>query len=168
WGCAPTPLRPVVICGQTARATIRSLVALPTLPCPLPFAGLTNRRSLLGVDNLISVVLFTLANPATADETFLVADPRPATIEEIFTMLRRALGRRPGLVHVPPNVIRLGLTAVGCGPLWQRIGGEVVVDTGKLEAAGWHPAVDTFSGLAHIRPRQRTRPTARAPGPRAP
>ncbi|HMF39787.1 MAG TPA: NAD-dependent epimerase/dehydratase family protein [Polyangia bacterium] len=151
-----TILRPVVIYGRNARANFRALVRLASLPLPLPFAGLTNRRSLLGVDNLISVVLFTLANPATADETFLVADPRPATIEEIFTMLRHAQGRRPGLIHVPPNVIRLGLTAVGCGPLWQRVGGELVVDTGKLEAAGWHAPVDTYRGLAESLPQRRT------------
>jgi UDP-glucose 4-epimerase len=150
-----TILRPVVIYGPNARANIRSLVRLASLPLPLPFAGLTNRRSLLGVDNLISVVLFALANPATAGETFLVADPRPTTIQEIFTMLRRAQGRRPGLVHVPPNVIRLGLRAVGCGSLWHRIGGELVVDTGKLEAIGWHPPVDTFSGLAEALPQRR-------------
>jgi len=147
-----TILRPVVIYGPNARANIRSLVRLATLPFPLPFAGLTSRRSLVGVDNLISVVLFALANPATAGETFLVADPRPATIPEIFTMLRRAQGRRPGLVHVPPSLIRLGLAAVGCGALWHRIGGELIVDTGKLEAAGWHPPVDTYSGLAQLMP----------------
>ena len=156
-----TILRPVVIYGPNARANIHSLVRLASLPLPLPFAGLTNRRSLLGVDNLISAVLFALANPATAGETFLVADPHPPTIQEIFTMLRRAQGRRPGLIHVPANVIRLGLRAVGCGPLWHRIGGELVVDTGKLEAVGWHPPVDTFSGLAKALPRRRTRAVAR-------
>jgi len=159
-----TILRPVVIYGPNARANIRSLVRLATLPLPLPFAGLTSRRSLLGVDNLISVILFALANPATAGETFLVADPRPATIREIFTMLRRAQGRRPGLVHVPPNVIRLGLAAMGCGPLWHRIGGELVVDTGKLEAAGWHPPVDTYSGLAQSLPYRRGHAVAQVAG----
>jgi nucleoside-diphosphate-sugar epimerase len=159
-----TILRPVVIYGPNARANIRSLVRLAVLPLPLPFAALTSRRSLLGVDNLISVVLFALANPATAGETFLVADPRPTTIQEIFTMLRRAQGRRPGLIHVPPNVIRLGLAAMGCGPLWQRIGGELVVDTGKLEAAGWHPPVDTYSGLAQSLPRRHARVVAQVAG----
>jgi nucleoside-diphosphate-sugar epimerase len=143
-----TILRPVVIYGANARANIRSLVRLASLPLPLPFAALANRRSLLAVDNLISVVLFALADPATAGETFLAADPHPATIAEIFTMLRRAQGRPPGLVHVPPGVIRLGLTAIGCRSLWTRVGGELVVDTGKLTAAGWRPVTDTFRGLA--------------------
>lgn len=150
-----TILRPVVIYGPNARANIRTLVRLASLPLPLPFAGLTSRRSLLAVDNLISVILFALGNTATAGETYLVADLHPTTIREIFTMLRRAQGRRPGLIRVPPQVIRLALMTVGLGPLWDRIGGELVVDTGKLEAAGWHPPVDTFSGLAESMPGHR-------------
>jgi UDP-glucose 4-epimerase len=151
-----TILRPVVIYGPNARANIRSLIRLASLPVPLPFAGLNSRRSLLGVDNLISVILFALENPATAGETYLVADSAPATIKEIFTMLRRAQGRAPGLIYIPANVIRVGLTALGLRSLWDRIGGELVVDTGKLEAIGWRPAVDTYSGLAGILSRSGT------------
>ena len=32
--------------------------------------------------------------------------------------------------------------------VWDRLGGELVVDPGKLLAAGWKPAVETHAGLA--------------------
>jgi len=163
-GVPYTILRPVVIYGPNPRANMRTLVRLALLPLPLPFGGLTSRRSLLGIANLVSVILFALATPATAGEIFLVADPHASTIQEIFTMLRQVQGRRPGLVHIPPNVIRLGLTAIGCRPLWDRIGGELVVDTGKLEAAGWRPPLDTFSGLAEILQQQPTQSNAQLTG----
>ena len=63
-------------------------------------------------------------------------------------MLRRARGRRPGLLWVPPALFRLALTVLGHGYLWERIGDELVVDTGKLEALGWRPVVATYDGLA--------------------
>jgi UDP-glucose 4-epimerase len=131
-----TILRPVVIYGPHARANIRGLVRLASLPLPLPFGGFTNRRSLLAVDNLISAILFVLATPATAGEAFLVADASAPTIRDIFMMIRRAQHRRPRLIHVPPNLIRLGLMAIGARSLWERIGGELIIDTGKLQAAG--------------------------------
>src|SRR5262249_53886685 len=124
----------------------------------------TNRRSLLGVDNLISAILFALAAPATAGEAFLVADPNAPTIREIFIMIRRAQHRRPGLIDVSPNLIRVGLMAIGCKSLWERIGGELTVDTGKLEAAGWRPTIDTFSGLAEVMRQDDPRPAAQAAG----
>jgi UDP-glucose 4-epimerase len=143
-----TILRPVVIYGPNARANIRSLVRFASLPLPLPFAGFTNRRSLLAIENLTSAILFVLKHAATIGETYLVADPCPTTLSEIFTTLRRSWGRPPRLFHVPPRLMRGALSALGRGALWERLGGELVVDTAKLQAAGWHPPLDTDRGLA--------------------
>src|SRR5262249_19199895 len=115
---------------------------------PLPFAAFGNRRSILSVDNLVSAILFALDHPAAAGETFLIADPEPIALRDIFGMLRRPRGPRPGLVHVPPTIPRLALTLVGRRRLWERIGGELVVDTGKFMSLGWRPVVDTDRGLA--------------------
>jgi UDP-glucose 4-epimerase len=143
-----TILRPVVIYGPDAKANIRLLVRLASSPLPLPFAAFDNRRSILGVDNLVSAILFALRTPATMGETYLIADPAPVALRDIFVMLRRARGRRPGLVHVPPALFRVALTMLGQRSLWERIGDELVVDTGKFDSLGWRPAVDTCSGLA--------------------
>jgi nucleoside-diphosphate-sugar epimerase len=143
-----TILRPVVLYGPNAKANIRLLMRLAASPLPLPFAALDNRRSILGVDNLISAILFSLAHPATTGETFLVADRVPVTLGDIFTGLRRAQGRGPGLVAIPPRLLRLALTVLGRRHLWERIGDDLVVDTRKLESLGWRPAVETADGLA--------------------
>jgi UDP-glucose 4-epimerase len=143
-----TILRPVVIYGPDAKANLRLLVRLASSRIPLPFAAFANRRSLLGVDNLVSAILFALDHPGTIGETFLIADPDPVALCDIFRMLRHARGRNPGLVHVPPAFFRRALNLVGLGYLWERIGEELVVDTSKFVSLGWRPAVDTYRGLA--------------------
>ena len=143
-----TIMRPVVIYGPDAKANMRLLVRLASSRLPLPFAAFGNRRSLLGVDNLVSAILFALDHPETIGEMFLIADPDPVALRDLFGMLRRARGRRPGLVPVPPALVRLALTLVGRRSLWERIGDELVVDTGKFASLGWRPAVDTDRGLA--------------------
>ena len=147
-GVPSTIIRPVVIYGPGAKANIRLLIRLASSPFPLPFAAFDNRRSILGVDNLVSAILFALRNPATIGETFLIADPAPVALRDILAMLRLARGRRPGLVYVPPALFRFTLTVLGLRYLWERIGDELVVDTGKFQSLGWRPAVDTFEGLA--------------------
>jgi nucleoside-diphosphate-sugar epimerase len=147
-GVPSTILRPVVMYGPNARANFGLIVRLASLPVPLPFAAFGNRRSILGVDNLVSAVLFALSNPATIGETFLVADAKPVSLRDILTMLRQAQGRRAGLVSIPPKLFQFALTVLGQRPLWERIGDELVVDTRKLESFGWRPAVDTRDGLA--------------------
>jgi hypothetical protein len=58
------------------------------------------------------------------------------------------MGRKPGLVAVPPALLRLALTALGRGANWEQINGALVVDPRKLIAAGWRPEPDTRGALA--------------------
>src|SRR5262249_55621041 len=86
--------------------------------------------------------------PATRNQTYVVADPAPLTIAEIVAALRAGQGRRPGLVPVPPLVLAGPLRALGRASLWERLGGNSVVDPGQLLAGGGRPPTDTRAGLA--------------------
>jgi UDP-glucose 4-epimerase len=142
-----TIMRPVVVYGAHPKGNFKSVLRLAKSPWPLPVGGLNCRRSLLGIDNLLSAILSVLNNPAALGETYLVADPKPVTIRELFTILREAQGRRPWLINVPQKLFRLALMLMNRSHLWERLGDELVVDTTKLEALGWRPAVETYDGL---------------------
>lgn len=145
-----TILRPVAIYGPHPKGNIKTLVRLANSPLLLPFKGFNNRRSLLGIDNLIATILFVLNNQSTVGEKFLIADPVSFTLPDLFTMLRKAQGRKPGMVYVPPIFIRLALWLSGQSRLWKHISGNLVVDTSKLESLGWRPPVETYEGLRAV------------------
>jgi len=126
---------------------MRTLVRLARSSLPLPVASFTSRRSLLGVENLISAIIFALNNPATIGETYLVADSKAMTIGEILTMLRKIQGRSSSTISVPQVIVRLLLIMCGRKDVWVRLSGDLVVDTSKLESVGWRPAIDTYEGL---------------------
>lgn len=158
-----TILRPVAIYGPHPKGNIKRLVQLARSPLPLPFAGFHSRRSLLGIDNLVGAIFFALNNNTTIGEKFLVADSTPLTLPEVFTMLRKAQGRRPGLIYVPPSTIRLALHLLGQRRLWERISEDLIADTSKLELLGWRAAVHAYDGFrsmiaaadsAAVRPRE--------------
>ena len=107
---------------------------------------MSNRRSLLALDNLIAAIIFALNNPATIGETFLVADSGPMTMSEIFTILRKVQGRSLTSINVPQVVMHLLLAMCGRKGLWSRLSGDLVVDTSKLESLGWRPAIGTYEG----------------------
>lgn len=146
-GAPHTILRPTLVYGPGVKGNLAALLKLARSPWPLPFAALDNRRSLTGIDNLIAAIRFASDRPA-ANETYIVADPQPVTPAQIVAMLRRAMGREPGLFPVPPAVFAALLRAAGRGDMWQRLGGELIADPAKLTAAGWRPAVSTTEGLA--------------------
>jgi nucleoside-diphosphate-sugar epimerase len=123
---------------------------LAALPVPLPFGALTARRSLLSLANLAGAIRFVLRHEACASETYVVADPGAITIAEIVTALRHGMGKKPGLIAVPPALLRLALTALGRGANWEQINGALVADARKLVAAGWRPEPDAKRALAEM------------------
>jgi nucleoside-diphosphate-sugar epimerase len=143
-----TILRPVLVYGPGVKGNLRALMRLAAQPIPLPFGALIARRSLVSLTNLASAIRFVLREPACAGETYVVADPEPLTIGEIVTALRRGRGKPPGLVALPPALLRLALTAAGRGANWEQIGGALIADPAKLLAAGWRPDLDTMKALA--------------------
>jgi UDP-glucose 4-epimerase len=117
-------------------------------PWPLPFGLCRNRRSLLARQNLIDAIHFSLQAQATRDQTYIVADPAPLTLAEIVGALRAGCGRSPGLLPIPPVLIALAAKTMGRDEEWQRVGGALVADPGKLLTAGWTPSIETKAGLA--------------------
>ena len=98
YGVPFTILRPVVIYGKGARANVAQLVRAGALAAAAPFGAFGNKRSLLALDNMLSAIRFVLEHPATAGETYIVADPLPVSLAEMIATLRQARGRSPKLV----------------------------------------------------------------------
>lgn len=149
-GVSFTILRPVIVYGAPAKGNVASLLRIARLPVPLPFGSFRNRRSFLAIENLMEAIELCLDAPVTRNETFVVADPEPITLAALLSELRAAYGRSPRLLIIPPNLIGALLKLVGRGALWDRIGRELVVNSRKLEAAGWRPQTKTAEGLRAI------------------
>lgn len=141
-------LRPVLVYGPGVKGNLHTLARLAALPMPLPFGAFTNRRSLLSVDNLVAAITFVLGHAQSSGETYVVSDLQPVSLAQIVKALRAGRGQPPGLVSVPPGLIRLGLTMLGRSRTWDQLGGRLVVNPEKLVLAGWRPTTDTAAGLA--------------------
>jgi nucleoside-diphosphate-sugar epimerase len=167
-GAPFTVLRPVPVYGQGAKGNFPALWRAAASPWPLPLGKFTNRRSLLGIDNFISAVTFILGAPSTLGETYIVADPgRALSICEMMATLRKAQNRRPLLWPIPTALFATPLRLLGRGDLWQRIGGNLQADSGKLIAAGWRPLHDTATGLTAMVQTAAPRTVGTAEAPRA-
>jgi len=147
-GAPFTILRPVLVYGPGVKGNLQALMRLAALPLPLPFGAFANLRSLVGLANLLAAIGHVLGHDASRGETYLVADPHPVSLADIVTALRAGLGKPPGLMAVPPGLVRAGLLALGRRQSADQLGGRLVVDPGKLLAAGWRPDPDTKRALA--------------------
>jgi nucleoside-diphosphate-sugar epimerase len=145
-----TVLRPAVVYGKGVKGNIAALASLARTPMPLPFAGLTNQRSLLALENLISAISLALAAGEANNETFLVADAEPISVAGIVAAMREGLGRSPHLVNMPLGAVRRLMRSFGKEADWERIAGNFVVDASKLRSIGWRPAIGTHDGIVRM------------------
>jgi nucleoside-diphosphate-sugar epimerase len=146
-GVPYTILRPVIVYGPGAKANIALLMRIAALPLPLPFGAFRNRRSMVAIENLVQAIGLCLASPQTLNQTFIVSDPEPITLADMFAALREGAGRSPLLIPVPPAAVRTLLGGVGGSDLWDRIGRDLIASSAKLQNAGWSPQIETKAGL---------------------
>jgi nucleoside-diphosphate-sugar epimerase len=143
-------LRPVLVYGPGVKGNMAELIRLARSPLPLPFGALTARRSLLSLDNLVAAVDCALSAPSPLRRPLLVADPQPLTLSEMVAAMRRGLRRRPGLVSLPPLILKTACRLAGREEAYQRLAGSLVADPAALKQLGWTPTITTVDGLAFL------------------
>jgi nucleoside-diphosphate-sugar epimerase len=139
-GVSFTILRPVVIYGEGEKGNVATVHRIARLPIPLPFGGVTARRSVLSIQNFNSAVAMALTNPRARREIFIVSNPTPVTVADLIADYRMSLGRSPWLVPIPERWLELSFEIIGQRPIWERFGRPLIADPSKLLAIGWNPS----------------------------
>ncbi len=141
-------LRPTLVYGRGANGNMRKLIRLARLPLPLPFGALTNKRSLLAVENLISVIRLLIARDEVRNQVFLIADATPVSLPEIISRLRYGMGRPASLISISPRRLSSVFHMCRMSQTWEKLTGNLVVSIARLKDIGYSPVVETPEGLA--------------------
>jgi nucleoside-diphosphate-sugar epimerase len=146
-----TILRPALFYGPGVKGNFALLLRAAQTRAPMPVKDFVNRRSMISIDNFISALDFVLSAPAALGETYVVADPGiPPRLADLIATMRKAQGRRPLILPLPTDYIETALRLLGRDGMWERLGGNMRIDAGKLIAAGWQPLHDTRGGLTAL------------------
>ena len=143
-------LRLVLVYGRGVKGNMAQLMRLARSPYPVPLGSLKAQRSLLSLDNLVAAIDSVLATPEPLHRPLIVADPGSISIPEMLAAMRRGLGRRPGILPMPPRLLEAALRIAGRPEDYQRLAGSLVADSAALRGFGWTPPVATPDGLAAL------------------
>ena len=149
-----TSLRLPLVYGPGARGNFRRLVDAIATRRFLPLGAIDNRRSLLGLDNLLDALDAALAAQDAVVGTHFVADADSVSTPALVRAIASALGIAPRLVPVPVAALRIAGALCGRGAAIARLTGSLEVDPGSFaRASGWRPrpfAIDarTVAGRA--------------------
>jgi len=115
----------------------------------VPFASIDNRRDLVGVQNLVSLIERCLSHPAAVRQVFLASDGQPLSTPELYRIIATALGRPARMIPVPVGVMRAFARPFGFGSEVDRLTQSLQLDIGKTrQLLGWVPPVPAAEGIA--------------------
>lgn len=141
-------MRPVLVYGPGVKANFLSMMRWLSKGIPLPFGAIHNRRSLVALDNLISLIVVCIDHPRAANQTFLVSDGEDVSTTDLLRKLASALGKPARLLPVPGWLLQGAAALLGRRNVAQRLFGSLQVDISKNQALlGWTPPVGLDQGL---------------------
>jgi nucleoside-diphosphate-sugar epimerase len=141
-------IRPPLVYGPGVKANFLRLLQLVERGVPLPLGAIRNRRSLISLDNLSSLIHAAIRHPAAAGEVFLASDQCDCATPELVRMLAAGLGRTARLYPVAPPLLATCAKLVGREATYHRIAGSLQVDSSKASRLlGWRPAVSPAAAL---------------------
>ena len=141
-------IRPTLVHGRKAPGNFGRLMRLVAKGLPLPLASVNNRRSLVGIDNLVDFIVTCLEHPSAANETFLVSDGEDLSTPDLIRRMARAMNCPARLLPVPESVLMAAAAMLGRRDMAQRLCGSLQVNISKARALlDWKPPISVDEGL---------------------
>ncbi|VVQ05959.1 N-acetyl-alpha-D-glucosaminyl-diphospho-ditrans, octacis-undecaprenol 4-epimerase [Pseudomonas fluorescens] len=141
-------IRPVLVYGPGVKANFLNLMRWLDKGIPLPLGAIDNRRSLVALDNLVSLMVTCIDHPRAANEIFLVSDGEDLSTTVLLQRLARALGVQARLLPIPGRLLKLAGSLIGRRDFTQRLCGSMQVDIEKTRTLlDWAPVVSVDCAL---------------------
>jgi len=142
-------VRPPLVYGPGVRGNLALLARWISKGIPLPLGRVTtNRRTLIGIDNLTDLLVMCAIKEEAANRVFLAGDSEDLSTVDLLRLIGRALGRRPRLLPVPTPIVKGAGALLGKQDIVRRLCGSLRVDNSYARRVlGWEPGVPVEEGM---------------------
>lgn len=141
-------VRPPLVYGAGVGANFLRLLRWIEDGWPLPFGAVNNRRSLVSVWNLCDLLVNVLGHPAAPGHTWMVSDGEDLSTPELIRRIAAAMGRRTGMLPVPPSALRVLGKLTGRQEQITQLCGSLQVSIDETRRSlGWSPRVPLDQAL---------------------
>lgn len=141
-------IRPPLVYGARAPGNFASLVKWVDQGVPLPLGAIRNKRSFIGVHNLVDLIIHCTDHPAAANQVFLAGDGEDLSTTEMLRQVARAMDKPSRLIPVPMVLLQFFATLLGRKAMAQRLLGSLQVDIVKTrDLLNWKPLYTVEEGL---------------------
>jgi UDP-glucose 4-epimerase len=143
-------IRPPLVYGPGVKANFAAMLKLASIGVPLPFGCIkNNQRSMVYVENLISLIIECINNKNAANQTFLISDDDDLSTKYFVQSLSKALNKNSFMLPVPNVVFSLAGKVLGRSAIIDRLCGSLQVDINHTKnTLNWQPPYSVEQGFA--------------------
>lgn len=141
-------IRPPLVYGPGVKANFAALMRLVRSGLPLPLGALHNRRSLVGLNNLVGFIMTCVWHPQAANQTWLISDGFDVSTTRLVQTMAQTAGVPARLIPVPAGLLRFAGKLLGKAAAVDRLCGNLQLDISKASTQlAWRPAYSFDQGI---------------------
>ena len=141
-------IRPPLVYGPHVKASFLCIMRWLDRGLALPFGLIRNKRSLVGLDNLVGFIITCVSHPGAVNQVFLISDGEDLSTPDLLRRLGRAMDKPARLVPVPLSAIESENSIIERPELVRRLCTNLHVDISKTRyVLDWAPVMSVDDGL---------------------
>ncbi len=141
-------IRSPLVYGPNVKANFLKMIQYVKRGIPLPLGAIQNKRSLIGIDNLVDFILTTISHPKAANQTFLISDDEDISTTDLLCRLGKHIGKPARLIPLHPRILSFLFNILGRQDFGDRLLGSLEVDIIKAKKLlAWSPPKTLDEGL---------------------
>lgn len=142
-------IRPPLVYGPGLKGNLFRLLRLADTWAPLPFAGIDNKRSFLGVRNCIDFILYIAKTNDLSNGVYIPADREIISTSMLVEQMRSYCGRKASLFSMPRVPTKVACRIFGRTNLFRQLFESLWVDYRDLyKETGWEPPYSQVEQLS--------------------
>jgi nucleoside-diphosphate-sugar epimerase len=133
-------VRPPLIYGPNAPGNFNYLLKLIKKFHFFPFASLNNKKSFIGIYNVISFIEICLKSRVVDNKTFLISDNETVSLPELIKKIAKLLNKKILLIKFPFFFLKLFFILIGKKKTFDKISNQLIIDnTYSKKITKWKP-----------------------------
>jgi len=144
-------IRPPLVYGPGVKGNFAKLIQWVRAGVPLPLGAVHNKRSMVGLENLVEFTALCAnraETPQAAGHVFLVSDCDDISTTDLLRRVAMAYDRKAWLIPVPSALLYKLALLLGRPTAIERLLGTLTVDCSKtFKLLGWRPKVSMAEQL---------------------
>lgn len=133
-------IRPPLVYGPGVKGNFLSMLSWLHKGVPLPLGAINNKRSFVGLTNLVDLIVRCVKHPAAKNKVFIAGDGEDVSTTELLEKISFALGKKSRLFPVSPTLLTLVAMVLNKRSVTRKLCGSLQIDISDTQdVLNWTP-----------------------------